>query len=448
MPAKNTHRVHDKGVFFHVYNRGVAKGLIFRDADDYQTFLTFLNEYLSPLQLNSKQKKSFNVRGKTYQGTPRLPKNHAGQVELLAYTLEPDHFHLVVKQIAPKALQHFIRSLCTRYSIYFNKKYGRTGPVFEGPYKSSKLDAATTLPQLTRYIHRHSLNSTANFSSYPEYLGNRITQWINTTPVIHLFSNSDLSGQSAQESYRYFVEKYELGPQEQSALNLISLESAPFHNISSSDTGEPVVMQTATVEMPAVQTTESIDVHIDTLIPDRNKSFISQMKIQAGVPEFAVFTAVFILLFSVGIGNVRANIGKNLEMPKIFTRSAVEPTGDGTLETKTMETTETKEIEDVAETSTSEQSVAEINDVQPSPQVAGINDESQKMLVRAKLGEDTDFINIRQRPSVDSEQIGVALNGETFELVTLDLGWCGVRLKDGTIGYMSAAFLELLGGVN
>ena len=137
MPAQNLQRTKEIGIYSHIYNKGVEKRILFNDEEDYAVFLNFLKDYLSALKDPDSLKKDFKVNGRTFQGTPHQPKNYFNQVELLAYSLMPDHFHLILHQKTRGSLESFIRSLCTRYSIYYNKKYQRTGSLFEGPYKSA-----------------------------------------------------------------------------------------------------------------------------------------------------------------------------------------------------------------------------------------------------------------------------------------------------------------------
>ncbi len=167
-------------VYSHIYNRGISDQHIFRDKADFATFVGFLKEYLSPVNIQESRKQTFIVRGRTFNGVPHQPKNYHGHIELSAYSLLPDHFHLLIKQISERSLEKLMRSLSTRYSIYFNKKYKRSGPVFEGPYKSVVLNDAET-QHLIRYIHNEVHQ---DFSSHLEYLGKRKSEWITITDVV------------------------------------------------------------------------------------------------------------------------------------------------------------------------------------------------------------------------------------------------------------------------
>ena len=85
----------------------------------------------------------------------RLSKNHAEEIDLLAYCLMPNHFHLLVYQEKINSMNHFLRSVATKYAMFFNRKYDRTGHLFEGIYKAVLVETEEQLIYLSKYIHRN-----------------------------------------------------------------------------------------------------------------------------------------------------------------------------------------------------------------------------------------------------------------------------------------------------
>ena len=87
----------------------------------------------------------------------------------------PNHIHLLIKQKNKDSIKKFTQSLFTRYSIYFNRKYKRSGPLFQGVYKATNVINKDYLLDITRYIHKNPLKYTKNliesYSSYATYLG-------------------------------------------------------------------------------------------------------------------------------------------------------------------------------------------------------------------------------------------------------------------------------------
>ncbi len=74
-------------------------------------------------------------------------------VNIGAYCLMPNHFHILITQIEENGISKFMQKLGTAYSMYYNKKYERTGGLFEGKFKSQHLDTDRYLKYIFSYIH-------------------------------------------------------------------------------------------------------------------------------------------------------------------------------------------------------------------------------------------------------------------------------------------------------
>lgn len=70
-----------------------------------------------------------------------------------AYTLMPNHFHLLIKEIIDGGITEFMRKITTAYTMYFNKKYNRVGPLFQGVFKAEHVTRDEHLKYLFAYIH-------------------------------------------------------------------------------------------------------------------------------------------------------------------------------------------------------------------------------------------------------------------------------------------------------
>ena len=197
MPAKNTVRVYQENCYYHLYNRGVAKQAIFIDIEDYKTFLGYLKIYLTSL------------RGLTLQVAPtKRLKNFTEQVDLLGYCLMPNHFHLIVFQRGLNDISNFMKSLGVKYTMYFNKKYKRVGPIFQGTYKAVEVSSESQLLYLSKYIHRNPAGFNPagwkeyKYSSYGNYLRLFSQAWVKTDLMLSYFSKTKLNN-----SYKSFVEE-------------------------------------------------------------------------------------------------------------------------------------------------------------------------------------------------------------------------------------------------
>lgn len=210
MPAKNVLKLYIENGYYHIYNRGVEKRTIFVDTQDYKIFLNYLKVYLQPQE---KSMKVVSIGNTSFKAVERSLKNFHQEVALLAYCLMPNHFHLLVKQKAPRSIESFMRALGTKYSGYFNKKHQRVGPLFQGPYKAALIENDEYLLHLSRYIHLNPykdspLASTNMYSSYPDYLEKRQTSWLNTQPILSFFQSTKKTSLKGISSYQNFVEDY------------------------------------------------------------------------------------------------------------------------------------------------------------------------------------------------------------------------------------------------
>ncbi|MEK7470968.1 MAG: transposase [Patescibacteria group bacterium] len=212
MPARNSRKIYSDGGTYHVYNRGVEKRIIFEDEQDYKVMLNYLKEYLSPISKNDIVKTTFLIRNSSYVGFKRKPKNYNNQLELLAYCLMPNHFHLILRVDKGGVLKKFMQSLLTRYSMYFNKKHNRVGSLFQGRYKAVLVNEEIYLLHLSRYIHLNPYEYTKDllesYSSYDDYLGVRDTKWLNKKIILAYFNNKVLPDFKKINSYKKFVENY------------------------------------------------------------------------------------------------------------------------------------------------------------------------------------------------------------------------------------------------
>jgi putative transposase len=194
MPAKNVIKEYQAGGYYHVYNRGVEKRNIFLDKQDYKTFLSYLKLYLSPPLQGASLKEKISPS--------RQLKNHSETIDLFSYCLMPNHFHLGIQQHPKTAITSFMRSLGTKYSTYFNKKYDRVGSLFQGHYRAVKITSDEQLIYLTKYIHLNPKDiDNYPYSSYLNYLGKISQEWVNTSNILSRYSNSPC------KKYKSFVKE-------------------------------------------------------------------------------------------------------------------------------------------------------------------------------------------------------------------------------------------------
>ncbi len=207
MPAKNVVKIYKENSYYHIFNRGVAKNRIFLDDQDYRHFLFNLKLYLAP------KPPKLDLQGRTLKVAPsRRPNNFSDIIRLHAYCLMPNHYHLLLYQTDKYLIKDFMRSIGTKYSMYFNRKYKRVGPVFQGKYKGVLIDSDEQLIYLTKYIHQNPVDILPSgsdlegykYSSYGNYLGRFSQDWVKHRTIINTFT----SGNKVL-TYKQYVENLE-----------------------------------------------------------------------------------------------------------------------------------------------------------------------------------------------------------------------------------------------
>ncbi len=100
-------------------------------------------------------------------------------VQIIAYCIMPTHLHLILKQLEEDSISTFMGNILNSYSRYFNTKYKRNGPLWQGRFQNVRIKTDEQLLHLTRYIHLNPTTShlvddpeSWRWSSYKEYISN------------------------------------------------------------------------------------------------------------------------------------------------------------------------------------------------------------------------------------------------------------------------------------
>jgi putative transposase len=146
------------GNYYHIYNRGVDKRNIFLDDKDYRRFLICLKEFntLEPIEslyrLNQVREKE-KVESKSLQFCRDLDSTI---IKIICYSLLNNHFHLILEQTTKNGIEKFMQKIGIGYTMYFNNKYDRSGSLFQGTYKSVRINSDFYLNYLSAYINGNS----------------------------------------------------------------------------------------------------------------------------------------------------------------------------------------------------------------------------------------------------------------------------------------------------
>ncbi len=145
-----------KGEYYHIYNRGIDKRIVFESKEDYKRFVILL--YISNstdrvrldnltlyCHLNFKEIMSLKIESPI--------------VSIGAWCLMPNHFHILIREEVEGGITKFMRKIATGYSMYFNKKYDRRGALFGGVFKSKLIGTDDNyMRYLFSYIHLNPLD--------------------------------------------------------------------------------------------------------------------------------------------------------------------------------------------------------------------------------------------------------------------------------------------------
>lgn len=167
--SRRTQLLQSSGEYFHVYNRGVNRAKIFFSDRDYCRFIELMKISLINEQLS-----------------------------LHAYSLMPNHYHMILLQHAPRAMSSYLKRVCELYAKEMNRRSGRTGHLFQGRYRIHPIDGPSTLVFVSRYVHRNpvlaglvSLAEEWEYSSCRAYYGEVDSGFLSTEPILRLAGGSD-----------------------------------------------------------------------------------------------------------------------------------------------------------------------------------------------------------------------------------------------------------------
>ncbi|MBI5457952.1 transposase [Candidatus Kaiserbacteria bacterium] len=141
------------GETYHIYNRGAHKYATFTDESDYWRFsaLLHLANHSGPVLLREILERKKHIG--RFSGEIFTEQTDKSLVDLLAYSLMPNHFHFVIRQKMDNGITKFMQKLTVSYSMYFNTKYEHSGVLFQGRFKSSHLGTDPYFKWIFSYIH-------------------------------------------------------------------------------------------------------------------------------------------------------------------------------------------------------------------------------------------------------------------------------------------------------
>ena len=168
---------------YHVYNRGVEKRILFKDKQDYSRFVKGLVIFNDTKAIDDFNDRFIKVLSGSHQ--------REQIVDIFAFCLMPNHFHILLRQRADKGITEFMRKLGIGYVNYFNLKNERVGTLFQGKFKSVLISSDSQFLYIPHYIHLNPLDLI-----FPDW---REKKTINKKRAIDFLNNYEWS------SYRDYI---------------------------------------------------------------------------------------------------------------------------------------------------------------------------------------------------------------------------------------------------
>lgn len=213
------------GEFYHIYNRGTDKRHIFSDVADQQRFLQSMREFNTLYPIGSIYEHCrINKFGSSASKYEKQDERDKQLVNIVAYCLNPNHYHFILEQISEKGIEKFMQRLGTGYSKYFNNKHERSGGLFEGKFQAVYIDSNEYLLHVSVYVNLndrvHGFRSRASKnqdgkavksrSSWDEYMGKVKDELCKKNNILGQFKNI--------KEYKTYAENVLVGIQERKIL--------------------------------------------------------------------------------------------------------------------------------------------------------------------------------------------------------------------------------------
>jgi len=202
------------GEYYHIFNRGVDKRQVFLNEQDYTRFLLGIEEFNDEALTVSFRDKQLQKQNHNFEKFQSLFSADP-IIGITAYCLNPNHFHLIAKQLKEKGIERFMQRLGTSYTKYFNIKNNRSGSLFQGTFKATHINSNSLLLYLSAYVNCNSeVHGIAKaekyrWCSFPEYISKRNFGLCEKNIILDQFRNQKEYQNFAEENAKEMKEKKE-----------------------------------------------------------------------------------------------------------------------------------------------------------------------------------------------------------------------------------------------
>ncbi|MCX6754437.1 MAG: transposase [Candidatus Nomurabacteria bacterium] len=138
--------------YYHIYNRGVDKRDIFMNKDDLDRFVLSIKEFNTIVPIGSIEA---SLKNKT--DIQRLKNEDKTLISIVCFSINPNHFHFILKQEEDGGISEFMKRLLGGYTKYFNKIHKRNGALFQGRFKSKLIKDNDYFLKIRPYVNTNYL---------------------------------------------------------------------------------------------------------------------------------------------------------------------------------------------------------------------------------------------------------------------------------------------------
>ena len=138
--------------YYHIYNRGVDKRDIFNNQKDLNRFLESILEFNNIETIGSlRDYKKLKTESKALA----ITEKRKPLVSIVGCSLNPNHFHFILKQLVDGGIAKFMQKLQGGYTYYFNEKNERSGSLFQGTFKSHRISGENYFNKMIGYVNKN-----------------------------------------------------------------------------------------------------------------------------------------------------------------------------------------------------------------------------------------------------------------------------------------------------
>lgn len=199
---------------YHVYNRGVDKRIIFPESIDLDRFFDGMHLFNNKLSIGSLSRSPLRKNEGSNEKILRVEADEK-LVKIIAYCLNPNHYHLILEQVAEKGIERFMHKLGMGHSKYINAKYKRSGALFQGSFKAIHIDTneyllhSSVYVNLNNKIHRYRHGVSVK-SSWEEFVDHDVANFCDKNIILEQFKNKNEYKKFALEAFEDILNRKEL----------------------------------------------------------------------------------------------------------------------------------------------------------------------------------------------------------------------------------------------